>query len=101
MAEREKPMIEDLIKTLLLQLPNFAGLVAALYVVTRFILVPILETITRGMEASNERNNRVLVMLEACMNSHFPEVSMSNARSDDFSDERSGASHEEKSDHLT
>ena len=87
-------MIEDLIKTLLLQLPNFAGLVAALYVVTRFILVPVLETITRGIEASNERNNRVLAMLEACMNSHFPEVSVSIARSEEFTDERSGASQE-------
>ena len=79
-------MVDDLIKTLILQLPNFVGLVAALYVITRYVLLPVLE-------AANKRNEQILSMLQDCMNAHLPE-SVSIARSEEFTDERSGASQE-------
>lgn len=79
-------MVDDLIKTLILQLPNFVGLVAALYVITRFVLLPVLES-------ANKRNEQILSMLQDCMNAHLQE-SVSIARSEEFTDERSGASQE-------
>lgn len=87
-------MIDDLIKTLILELPNFVGLVAALYVITRFVLLPVLE-------AANKRNEQILQMLQDCMEAHLPAESMSSLRSKDFSNERSGTSPIEKSDNLT
>lgn len=55
--------MDEFLKTLITQMPNFLGLIAALYVVTKFMVSPLLEENKRLTDA-------LMAMVQKCMEEH-------------------------------
>lgn len=89
--------MDDLLKTLVLQAPNFVGFMVLSYVLTRYVIMPLMA----HHETSDAAKDKIIFDLAMKLaDCGIPSEHVNSAKRD-FSVERSGASHEEKSELLT
>lgn len=87
--------MDEMLKTLILQAPNFVGFILLAYILTKYVIMP--------MMSHHEAQDKLifdLAMRLADCGTNVPRSEQVNGVRD-FSVERSGASPEEKSEPLT